>query len=65
MIILVINEFDFNSNLIQALCNADVEFQYEFEVKSCGIKPPYLVVDGVPLDEERAYKWIKERSKNG
>lgn len=27
----------------------------------CGLEFPYLIVDGVPLDEERAMKWIKER----
>lgn len=25
---------------------------------------PYLIVDGVPLDEDRAVKWIKEK-RNG
>jgi hypothetical protein len=39
--------------------------QYEIVEASegCELKPPYLVVDGVPLDMERAQKWISEKIK--
>jgi hypothetical protein len=26
-----------------------------------GLPTPYLIADGTPIDEQRAYKWIEER----
>lgn len=35
--------------------------QHEICLSECdnGIRPPYLVVDGVPLDFNRSLKWLK------
>ena len=34
---------------------------HELSLNKCdnGIRPPYLVVDGVPLDFNRSLKWLK------
>ena len=58
--------FDFEeTELEQALQNADIEYQLCVDLGNYGIKTPYLVVDGVPLDKERSLKWIRGRVKNG
>ena len=62
MVTLVIWDFDEHSALEDALCRANIEYQLSFDVFNYGIKVPYLIVDGVPLDYQRAMKWIKEQS---
>ena len=41
------------------LMSLGVDFEVSTEDKY-NFTTPYLIVDGVPLDEERAAKWIEE-----
>lgn len=59
MIKLVVHNFNGNSELEQLLAKSNIEYQICFNGVDYGISPPYLVVDGVPLDEKRSIKWVK------
>ena len=61
MVYLFVDDFDVTSELERALLDKDIEFQVYIDILVYGLKTPYLVVDGVPLDTERAWKWIKEK----
>ena len=37
----------------------DIPFTVDMNAQDLGIGFPYLLVDGVPLDEERANKWLR------
>ena len=50
--------------LEKALQNANMEYQLCIDLGQYGLKAPYLVVDGVPLDAKHAKIWIKEHNKN-
>ena len=41
-----------------------IEYRLIENAPDCGLGYPYLIVDGVPLDEERAMTWIKGRCEN-
>ena len=55
------DDFEQVSMLEYALIQADIPYEIAVQECDCGIRPPYLVVDGVPLDDNRAMKWIKEQ----
>ena len=61
MVYLFVDNFDDASELEQAMKNKGVEFQVAVDIYVYGLRTPYIVVDGVPLDEERAWKWLKEK----
>lgn len=63
MVILVLDKIGVTL-LEQLLVDNNIPFQRSLNVYSHGISAPYLIVDGVPIDETRAKKWIKERSNN-
>ena len=66
MVQLVISEITNHrkfKSFVDALHKANIEYQLTMDLGEYGITPPYLIVDGVPLDETRAYKWVKERSE--
>lgn len=57
--------FDYEETALEReLQNADIEYQLCLDIGNYGLKPPYLVVDGVPLDFNRSLKWIKECGKH-
>lgn len=60
MVVLVVNNFDETSELQKALVEAGIEFQLALNMGHYSIQPPHIVVNGVPLDEDRSFKWIKE-----
>lgn len=60
MVVLVVNNLDETSELQRALVDANIEFQLAIDMGHYGIQPPHIVVNGVPLDEDRSFKWIKE-----
>lgn len=64
MIKLVVNDYEQMTRLEHALMSENIEYTLELAEQSIGITPPYLVVDGVPLDSYRAMNWIKERTAN-
>lgn len=44
------------------LMAANIEYTVAKDDGKYGIPTPYLIVDGTPLDEHRAYKWLEERN---
>ena len=61
MVYLFVDNFDDESELEKALVDEGIEFQVYIDILVYGLNTPYIVVDGVPLDEKRAWKWIKEK----
>lgn len=56
--------YDFDETpLERELQNADIEYQLCLDLGHYGLKAPYIVVDGVPLDSARAIKYIKGLNK--
>lgn len=53
----------FDLYLEKELMDAELDYDVSRENKY-GLELPVLVVDGVPLDMERAMKYIKESSQN-
>lgn len=64
MIKLVVNDYEQVTILEYALMHKNIHYEIELAEQSIGITPPYLIVDGVPLDSYRAMNWIKERTEN-
>lgn len=58
MVVLVVDDYEQVSTLEDALVRANISYEIEMGNASYGIRPPHLVVDGVPLDMGRALKWI-------
>ena len=46
------------------LMSNGISYATDANAVDIGIGFPYLLVDGVPLDEERAIKWIKGSVEN-
>lgn len=46
------------------LIAANIDYNLVENTVDYGLSPPYLVVDGVPLDKKRALVWIKEHENN-
>lgn len=63
MIKLVVEDFDQITILENMLEQHNIAYDLELCTKSYGLRPPFLVVNGVPLDMGRAIKWIKENDK--
>lgn len=53
-------DFEYETDLEKLLQEANIEYQLALDLGNYGLKAPYLVVDGVPLDKKRAKIWIKE-----
>ena len=64
MVELIVRDFEEETSLERALNDADIQYQIGLDVGNYGIKPPYLIVDGVPLDKKRAMIWVKEHGNN-
>jgi hypothetical protein len=60
MVKLMVDDFDQISILENMLEQNNISFVLELSNWSYGIRPPFLIVNGVPLDMGRAIKWIKE-----
>ena len=59
MVELVVYDFEEVTDLEHALINADIEYQVKLDTGNYGIKVPYLIINGAPLDKKRAMIWIK------
>lgn len=64
MIELYVSDFE-ETSLEKELQKADIEYQLCVDLGNYGLKTPYLVIAGVPLDSKRAKIWIKEHIANG
>ena len=59
MVKLCVDDFEQVTMLETMLEQHKISYEMELTEGSYGIKPPHLVVDGVPLDFSRSIKWIK------
>lgn len=64
MIKLRVDDFEQITMLELLLEKNGISYDLEINQANNGIRPPYLVVDGVPLDFNRSIKWIKEHGKH-
>lgn len=60
MVTLIVNDLHDVSRLELMLATKRIPFVVELASDSEALNPPYLLVDGVPLDETRAIKWMEE-----
>ena len=58
MVVLVVSDYEQISELEFALMKAKIPYEVDVGKASYGIRQPFLIVDGVPLDMGRALKWI-------
>lgn len=63
MVTLFVSDLQQVCMLEYALANAHIDFTVELDDGRYGLTTPYIKVHGVPLDEKRAYNWIKENRK--
>lgn len=63
MVKLCVDDFDQVTDLEWLLEKNNIDYVLELSHVQNGIRPPYLVVSGVPLDYSRSIKWIKGHTK--
>jgi hypothetical protein len=63
MVKLCVDDFDQVTTLEWLLTTNNIDYTIELSGVQYGIRPPFLVVDGVPLDFNRSMKWIKGHTK--
>ena len=61
MVSLMVDNLAQITMLENALLTAKIEYELGIDDGRYGIKPPYLLIHGAPLDELRALKWIGEQ----
>lgn len=64
MVTLFVNDLDQMTILEFFMMLHNVPYKKVVDDGRYGLKPPYIKVYEVPLDEKRAYKWIKEYAAN-
>lgn len=60
-VILVVRDPIEMSFLEYLLQKERIPYDMELSHGKYGIEPPHLIVNGVPLDEERSFKWVIEK----
>ena len=63
MVKLCVDDFEQVTMLELMLTNKDIEYVLELSGIQYGMKPPFLIVNGVPLDFNRSIKWIQGYGK--
>lgn len=64
MVKLIVDDFEQITTLEWMLVARDIPYEINLSESNNGIKPPYLIVDGVPLDFYRSLKWLEGRDKH-
>ena len=64
MVKLIVDDLEQITTLEWMLMAQDIPHEISLNESNNGIRPPYLVVDGVPLDFNRSLKWLKGRGKH-
>lgn len=64
MITLFVSDLDEITMLEYVLMRSNIEYTKELDDGRYGILTPYIKVYEVPLDEQRAFNWIKEKMAN-
>lgn len=61
MVLLLVDNLNQTTLLEQALRNANIEYAIKLDDGRFGLKPPYTIINGAPLDELRTLKWIGDK----
>lgn len=61
MVSLLVDDLTQMTLLEQALIIAGIKYDINLDDGRYGLKAPYLLVYGAPLDEVRALKWIGDK----
>ena len=61
MITLFVSDLEQVTMLEYVLMRSNIEYTKELDDGRYGILTPYIKVYEVPLDEQRAFNWIKEK----
>ena len=64
MVKLIVDDLEQISTLEWMLTVLKIDFEISLIETDIGIKPPYLIVDGVPLDFNRSLKWLKGQGEH-
>lgn len=64
MVTLFVSDLDQITMLEYALLRSNIDYTKKLDDGRYGIATPYIKVYEVPLDEQRAFKWIKESGAN-
>ena len=64
MVTLFVSDLDQVTMLEYVLMRSNIEYTRKLDDGRYGILPPYIKVYEVPLDEQRAFNWIKEKMAN-
>lgn len=64
MVKLIVDDFEQITMLEWMLVTNNIHHEISLNESNNGIKPPYLIVDGVPLDFNRSLKWLKGLGKH-
>ena len=59
MVKLIVDDYEQITTLEWMLTVTGIPHEISLKESNDGIKPPHLIVDGVPLDFNRSLKWIK------
>ena len=65
MVTLFVSDLDQVTMLEYMLFVNGIDHHIKLNDGRFGLPSPYLMVYGVPLDEKRAFAWIKENGVNG
>lgn len=63
MVELIVKDFDDITPLEKELISYDIQYQLKLEVDKRGIKPPYLVVNGIPFTNKESLIWVRENGR--
>ena len=64
MVTLFVSDLEQITMLEFLMMKCNIEYTRELDDGRYGITPPYIKVYEVPLDEQRAFNWIKENCAN-
>ena len=64
MVTLFVNDLDQITMLEYELMKLNIPYERRLDYGKYGFPTPYIKVYEVPLDEQRAFNWIKEKIAN-
>jgi hypothetical protein len=64
MVTLFVSDLEQVTMLEYVLMRSNIEYTKQLDDGRYGILTPYIKVYEVPLDEQRAFNWIKEKIAN-
>ena len=64
MVTLFVSDLDQVTMLEYMLMKANIQYTRSLDDGRYGLQTPYIKVYEVPLDEQRAFNWIKENCAN-